>query len=65
MHYNTTQPRISIVSPGNQHGEQRELEIGQAASWHEARFFMTVCDYRINVAQWNGHCFVDKQYLQR
>ena len=66
MHsYNTAQPRISIVSPGNQDGVQREMEVGQAAAWSEALFFARVCDYRINIARWNGQCFKDHQYLTR
>lgn len=63
--YNTAQPRISVVSPGNEHGEQREFEVGQAAAWNEAMFFMKCCDYRINIAQWNGQCFENHQYFTR
>lgn len=65
MHYDINQPRISIVSPGNEHGEQREQEIGQASSWNEAVFFMQVCDYRINVSHWNGRSYADNQYFTR
>ena len=62
MQYDTTQPRISIVSPGNEYGEQREMEIGQGSSWKEALFFMTVCNYRISVARWNGSTFAQAEY---
>lgn len=63
MYYNTAQPRISIVSPGNEHGEQREMEIGQASTWNEAVFFAQVCNYRVNIAQWNGSVYKDTRYL--
>ena len=63
MLYNTNQPRISIVSPGDEDGVQREMEVGQAAAWNEAVLFAKVCNYRINVAQWNGTVFKDHQYL--
>lgn len=62
MQYNKSQPRISIVSPGNEHGEQREMEIGQASSWNEARFFMTVCKYNISLGRWNGSSFAQAEY---
>ena len=65
MYYNPAQPRISIISPGNEDGVQRELEIGQASTWNEAMFFAQVCDYRVNIAQWNGSVYKDTQYLTR
>lgn len=61
--YDTTQARISIVSPGNEHGEQRTLEIGQDNTWGEAEFFARVCGYRISIARWNGTCYKEDQYL--
>ena len=63
--YNTAQPRISVISPGNEDGCQREFEVGQAAAWNEAMFFARCCDYRISIAQWDGQCYKEKQYLTR
>jgi hypothetical protein len=63
MRYDTTQPRISVISPGDEDGVQREMEIGQASTWGEAEFFAKVCGYRISIAEWNGQCYKETQYL--
>lgn len=63
MRYDTAQPRISIISPGDSDGVQREMEIGQASSWGEAEFFCRVLGYRISISRWDGQCFREDQYL--
>ena len=61
--YNTQLPRISIVSPGTAHGEQREMELGQSGVWGEAEFFARWLGYRISIAEWDGKCYRQTQYL--
>jgi len=61
--YDTTRPRISVISPGDEDGVQREMEIGQGNTWGEAEFFCKVLGYRISVARWNGTCYKEDQYL--
>ena len=61
--YDTKQARISIISPGNEDGEQREIEIGQDEAWGEAEFFAKACGYRVSIARWNGVCYKEEQYI--
>lgn len=61
--YKLDEPRISVVSPGDEDGIQREIEVGQSNAWGEALFFFRVCGYRIGLSQWDGSKFGETSYI--
>lgn len=61
MRYDTTQPRLAIISPVDPLTcEQRTREIGQAYAWGEALFWLTL-GYQVEISQWNGQFFETSQ----
>lgn len=59
--YNTNNPRITIMSPPDGDGNQREMEIGQTEAWNEAMFFARVCNYVVTIHHFQGEGFFDRQ----
>ena len=65
-HYDTTQPRISIVRPFEEDPADlyhAEREIGQTEAMGEAMFFLGL-GYTVRIAEWDGFKFVNRcQYF--
>lgn len=62
-HYNTTQPRVCIISPADPETyEQHTRELGQGNTWGEATFWMCL-GYAVEVSHWDGQCFRDTQHF--